>query len=316
MIRGGTTYRFVTDVHGSVRLVVDTATGAVAQRIDYDAFGRITADSDPGFQPFGYAGGLYDPDTGLTLIGQRDYDAATGRFTSKDPAGFAAGDTNLYAYAFGDPVNLADPTGDGLRDFLGDAAGAIAGGAGSALSAVGNVASAAVNAAPDFVAGALDGLTNGLSTQIAGSVFGFNPSCADFGTAGRIGQGIGTAASMFTGGGEERLGMELGAAAGQGAEDAAKGLKHFSGTEKPWRTGATPGSVYTHVAPNGTPIQNAIYDEEGTVIAHVDFKDHKGGQPPGHAHTFPVPGNPDTGHHGQTPTIPPQDVPEGWKRTP
>jgi YD repeat-containing protein len=45
MVRGGTTYRLVSDERGSVRLVVDADTGAVAQRIDYDAFGRITLDS-------------------------------------------------------------------------------------------------------------------------------------------------------------------------------------------------------------------------------------------------------------------------------
>ena len=44
-------------------------------------------------------------------FGARDYDAETGRFTAKDPLGFGGGDTNLYGYALGDPVNLADPTG-------------------------------------------------------------------------------------------------------------------------------------------------------------------------------------------------------------
>jgi YD repeat-containing protein len=64
MIKGGVTYRFVTDNLGSVRLVVNVATGQVVQRLDYDAFGRMILDTNPGFQPFGFAGGLYDPDTG------------------------------------------------------------------------------------------------------------------------------------------------------------------------------------------------------------------------------------------------------------
>jgi RHS repeat-associated protein len=96
-----------------VRLVVNADTGAVAQRIDYDAFGVVTLDTNPGFQPFGFAGGLTDPDTGLVRFGARDYDPRVGRWTSKDPIDFDGGSFNLYAYTIGDPVNLIDP--DGLR---------------------------------------------------------------------------------------------------------------------------------------------------------------------------------------------------------
>ncbi len=111
MVKGGSTFRILADRLGSVRLVVNVATGAIAQRIDYDAFGRVLEDTAPGFQPFGYAGGLYDPDTGLVRFGVRDYDASVGRWTAKDPARFGGGDTNLYAYVEGDPVNKVDPTG-------------------------------------------------------------------------------------------------------------------------------------------------------------------------------------------------------------
>ncbi len=113
MVRGGATYRIVTDHLGSVRWVLDAQTGAVAQRIDYDPFGRVTLDTNPSFQPFGFAGGLYDYQTGLVRFGARDYDAETGRWTSKDPIGFAGGDTNLYGYVVADPINGIDP--DGLR---------------------------------------------------------------------------------------------------------------------------------------------------------------------------------------------------------
>ena len=71
-VKSGVTYRIVTDHLGSVRLVVDVATGTIAQRLDYDEFGQITQDTNPGFQPFGFAGGLYDPDTKLTRFGARD----------------------------------------------------------------------------------------------------------------------------------------------------------------------------------------------------------------------------------------------------
>jgi RHS repeat-associated protein len=111
MINNGATYRFVTDQVGSVRLVVNTVDGTVAQRIDYDPFGRVSDDTNPGFQPFGFAGGVYDADTGLVLFGLRDYDAKYGRWLGKDPIGFSGGDPNLYAYVGSDPINNVDPSG-------------------------------------------------------------------------------------------------------------------------------------------------------------------------------------------------------------
>jgi RHS repeat-associated protein len=124
MVKGSATYRLLTDHLGSVRLVVNVATGAIAQRIDYDAFGVVTSDTSPGFQPFGFAGGLYDRDTGLVRFGARDYDASTGRWTAKDPIRFRSGDANLYAYALADPMSLADPEGEvSLSDVANFAAG-------------------------------------------------------------------------------------------------------------------------------------------------------------------------------------------------
>jgi RHS repeat-associated protein len=111
MIRARVTYRLVTDMRGSVRLVLNAVTGAIAQRIDYDSFGNVLQDTNPGFQPFGFAGGLYDRDTKLIRFGVRDYDPQTGRWTAKDPIGFRGGSLNLYAYAGNDPINFRDPRG-------------------------------------------------------------------------------------------------------------------------------------------------------------------------------------------------------------
>jgi RHS repeat-associated protein len=111
MIKDGVTYRIIADSLGSPRLVVDVGTGAVAQRLDYDEFGRVITDTNPGFQPFGFAGGLYDPDTGLVRFGARDYDAETGRWTAKDPILFGGGQVNLYGYVLNDPINLVDLSG-------------------------------------------------------------------------------------------------------------------------------------------------------------------------------------------------------------
>jgi RHS repeat-associated protein len=111
MLLGGTTYRLITDQVGSVRLVENTSTGAVAERIDYDEFGNVLSDSAPGTQPFGFAGGLRDLDTGLTRFGARDYDSVTGRWTAKDPLSFGGGLTDLYSYVGSDPINKMDPKG-------------------------------------------------------------------------------------------------------------------------------------------------------------------------------------------------------------
>jgi RHS repeat-associated protein len=111
LIKNGITYRILSDHLGSPRLIVNTEDGTVAQRIDYDEWGRVIRDTNPGFQPFGFAGGLYDRDTGLVRFGARDYDPETGRWTAKDPIRFKGGDTNLYGYVLNDPVNLRDPLG-------------------------------------------------------------------------------------------------------------------------------------------------------------------------------------------------------------
>jgi RHS repeat-associated protein len=111
LIKGGITYRVITDHLGSPRLVVNTQNGAVAQRLDYDEFGQVIQDTNPGFQPFGFAGGIYDQATNLIRFGARDYDPHTGRWTSKDPIRFEGGDPNLYAYVDNNPLRYTDPTG-------------------------------------------------------------------------------------------------------------------------------------------------------------------------------------------------------------
>jgi len=111
MVKGDVSYRIITDHLGSVRLVVNTITGAIAQRLDYDEFGQVLAASSPGFQPFGFAGGLYDPDTGLVRFGARDYDPSVGRWTTRDPLVFDAS-LNNYTYSNGDPMNRIDFTGE------------------------------------------------------------------------------------------------------------------------------------------------------------------------------------------------------------
>lgn len=71
---------------------------------------------DQAFQPFGFAGGIYDSDTGLVRFGARDYDPEIGRWTVRDPILFGGGTYNVYEYALNDPVNGVDPTGLHMLD--------------------------------------------------------------------------------------------------------------------------------------------------------------------------------------------------------
>jgi len=107
----GQTYYMLYNQIGSLRAVVDS-NGLIVKRIDYDSFGNVILDSDPSFRiPIGFAGGLYDPDTGLVRFGLRDYDPSIGRWMAKDPIDFAGGDYNLYRYVGNSPVNVVDPYG-------------------------------------------------------------------------------------------------------------------------------------------------------------------------------------------------------------
>ena len=107
----GGSYRIITDHLGTPRYVLEASGGTAAQMMSVDEFGNVQSDSRPGFQPFGFAGGLYDPDTHLVRFGARDYDPLIGRWTTKDPLLFDGGTLGLYEYVYSDPVNNTDPTG-------------------------------------------------------------------------------------------------------------------------------------------------------------------------------------------------------------
>ncbi|QDK45629.1 hypothetical protein DOM22_10950 [Bdellovibrio sp. ZAP7] len=111
MIASGVKYRIISDQLGSPRLVVKQSDGTITQRMNHDEFGRVTEDTNPGYLPFGFAGGLYDNQTGLVRFGARDYDPEVGRWTAKDPIDFEGEDNNLYGYVENEPVNWIDING-------------------------------------------------------------------------------------------------------------------------------------------------------------------------------------------------------------
>jgi RHS repeat-associated protein len=89
---------------------VNTSTGEVVQRRDYDPWGAAVTDSNAVFQALGYAGGLTDPATGLVRFGARDYEPGVARWTSKDPIRFDGG-ANVFAYVTNTPLDFIDPSG-------------------------------------------------------------------------------------------------------------------------------------------------------------------------------------------------------------
>jgi RHS repeat-associated protein len=116
MRKGSVDYYIVSDIRGSVRMVVKATDGNVLQKMEYDAFGKVVSDDNPGYTPFGYAGGLYEYRTDLVRFGARDYIAEIGKWSAEDPIGFLSGGFNDYAYVSNDPINYVDPSG--LEDIV------------------------------------------------------------------------------------------------------------------------------------------------------------------------------------------------------
>lgn len=193
LIKGGNTYRIVSDHLGSPRLVVNTNDGTVVQRMDYDEFGNVFQDTNPGFQPFGFAGGLYDKDTKLVRFGVRDYDPELGRWTAKDPIRFRGSDTNLYGYVLNDPVNFVDLDG---RNPI--AAVAAAFGVGVVVGVVQGITTAASGGS--FTSGFFGGFGFGFSATAVAAFSGATLLATGLGTV--VGLGIDI---LFSGGSAAEL---------------------------------------------------------------------------------------------------------------
>jgi RHS repeat-associated protein len=111
ILKSGIAYRIVTDQLGSIRQVINSTTGQIIQQMDYDEYGSVTNSSGQQIVPMGFAGGIYDAQTGLTRFGARDYEAMSGRWITSDKARFKGGQTNFFVYSSNDPINQEDPTG-------------------------------------------------------------------------------------------------------------------------------------------------------------------------------------------------------------
>lgn len=98
------TYYYLTDDLGSIVNVVDS-NGAVKNSYRYDPFGNSVSKSEAVTNPWQYAGGYLDANTGLYKFGARYYDPALGRWTQLDSQGGG------YVYASNVPNMRVDPSG-------------------------------------------------------------------------------------------------------------------------------------------------------------------------------------------------------------
>lgn len=107
---GGTFYyHYDQNLH---TIALTDASGDVVAAYRYTPYGLIAGQSGSVDNPFTWCGGMgvVGDGGGLYWMTHRLYDAASGRFLSRDPIGQRGG-VNLYAYAGGDPANRADPSG-------------------------------------------------------------------------------------------------------------------------------------------------------------------------------------------------------------
>jgi RHS repeat-associated protein len=104
----GQPYYYGTDQIGSVQRVFASTSSAPAY--GYDPYGNPLQTTPP-LTELGYAGMLYNADSGLYLTQYRAYDPTSGRWLSRDPIGETDWTAGLYAYANNDPLNLLDPYG-------------------------------------------------------------------------------------------------------------------------------------------------------------------------------------------------------------
>ncbi|MEU8975944.1 RHS repeat-associated core domain-containing protein [Streptomyces monashensis] len=112
------TYTFqIPDQHGTNGLQLDSTAQTPTWR-QFTPYGAPRGQTTTWTDNRGFLNAPTDTDTGLTIIGARQYDPGTGRFISLDPLFEATSpqELNGYSYAGDNPVTNSDPTGLRLID--------------------------------------------------------------------------------------------------------------------------------------------------------------------------------------------------------
>jgi RHS repeat-associated protein len=172
----------VTDALGSIVAVTDPS-GAAAQTYSYDPWGNTTTSGVTGFDdnPWRYAAGYQDNNTGLIKYGTRYYDPTIGRWTQPDPlpGNITHPNTiNRYTYAGNNPVNNTDPSGyfslgDVVDTLTSIGEGAVLGvSAGTTIGLLGGLAVCVVTSIGCVIAGVAGGAVTSLAGGTLGGIVG------------------------------------------------------------------------------------------------------------------------------------------------
>lgn len=108
----------IHDHCGSVRILVDIASGSPSECYRYSAFGEITYFDASGStlqksalqNPWLFSSKRLEEETGFIFFGKRFYDPSVGRWITPDPLGYLEG-ANRYCFVQNNPVALQDPYG-------------------------------------------------------------------------------------------------------------------------------------------------------------------------------------------------------------
>lgn len=113
-------YQLYRDHLGSITAITEESTGAVQERLSYDAWGKRRSASDwssaasASLLNRGYTGHEHLDDVGLIHMNGRIYNPSLGRMLSPDPVTQApenGQNYNRYAYANNNPMKYTDPSG-------------------------------------------------------------------------------------------------------------------------------------------------------------------------------------------------------------
>jgi RHS repeat-associated protein len=101
---------YMPDQLGSVRDVIDAATGSRVASFDYAPYGAITQSNVTNSVEYQFASLFNHPTSGLLISPSRAYDNVSGRWLSRDAISEPGG-INLYVYGSANPIYLIDPSG-------------------------------------------------------------------------------------------------------------------------------------------------------------------------------------------------------------
>jgi RHS repeat-associated protein len=262
------------DALGSVITITDE-NGVVGATYDYDVYGGIRAQEGETANTLTFTGEQWDAETELLYLRARYYDPSTGQFISKDPfPGFIHDPRSLnkYSYAYNNPINLTDPSGENPLVVLG----------------FNTVTGIAMDYTMAKISGEEFSLGKSVKDNALGSMFGFGSIKKISKSLNFAKKGIGNKKLEqhlvnniiprelnFIGKGKGELNDIL--------KNGKKMPKHSEVKNKNSLPGkGEPNSSVDLLNPNGTVKQRRYYDEKGRAKEDIDFN-----HPDDGTHTFP-----------------------------